>query len=224
MKLYKYLSEDRLDVLTNRRIRFSYPRSVNDPFESSMMLGDYELNLKKPHERHDECRKKMTFLSLSRNSGNLLMWSHYAASHTGFCIEFNRKNNFFSKAQPVIYRRERGVLNGYISIEEQFNFDKTLLQKPIDWAYEEEERIFASDLEREPLVGNNDIFGESINLLEYPVGAIDGVYLGLRSSDILKEKISEELLRISAGKIKLYKAETDSKYYQLRFREVLYKK
>ncbi|MBH0039985.1 DUF2971 domain-containing protein [Pseudoalteromonas sp. SWN166] len=222
MKLYKYLSEERLDVLTNGKIRFSYPRSVNDPFESSMMIGDYELDLKKPHERHDECRKKMTFLSLSRNKGNLLMWSHYAASHTGFCIEFNRKNNFFSKAQPVIYRRERGTLNGYMSEGKLFNLDKTLLQKPIDWAYEEEERIFASDLDFEPMIINNDIFGESINLMEYPIGSIDGVYLGLRSSDKLKERISEKLLKISAGKIKLYKAETDSKYYQLKFQEVLY--
>jgi len=34
MKLYKYLSAERIDVLTNCRIRYTQPGAFNDPFEA----------------------------------------------------------------------------------------------------------------------------------------------------------------------------------------------
>jgi DUF2971 family protein len=39
MRLYKYLSPERLDVLRNERIRFSQPNVFNDPFELSTTVG-----------------------------------------------------------------------------------------------------------------------------------------------------------------------------------------
>ena len=34
---------------------------------------------------------------------NLLMWSHYAENHTGFCLEFDASNEFFSNVRKVDY-------------------------------------------------------------------------------------------------------------------------
>src|SRR5438132_1768417 len=39
MRLYKYLSPERLDVLRNERVRFSQPNVFTDPFELSTTVG-----------------------------------------------------------------------------------------------------------------------------------------------------------------------------------------
>ena len=40
-------------------------------------------------EKLEELHNKIGICSLSRNPLNLLMWAHYASSHTGFVVEFS---------------------------------------------------------------------------------------------------------------------------------------
>jgi len=81
-------------------------------------------------------------LSLSATNRNILLWSHYAAGHTGICLKFRATNNtdFFGYSQPVEYSPnypEIDLLNN--SPDEQVQ--AFLLTKAIDWKYEEEWRI-----------------------------------------------------------------------------------
>lgn len=85
-------------------------------------------------------------LSLSATDSNILLWSHYAASHTGLCLKFLASNNtpFFGLAQKVEYMTnypEVDLLNH--SPDEQVQ--TFLLTKAIDWEYEEEWRIIDHD-------------------------------------------------------------------------------
>ena len=50
--------------------------------------------------------------SLSRIPDNILMWSHYADSHKGFCIQFLETNYepFFGRAQPVKYTEKLPIV------------------------------------------------------------------------------------------------------------------
>ena len=81
-------------------------------------------------------------LSLSATNRNILLWSHYAAGHTGICLKFRATSStdFFGFSQPVKYFQnypEIDLLNN--SPDKQVQ--TFLLTKAIDWKYEEEWRI-----------------------------------------------------------------------------------
>ncbi|MCF7482806.1 DUF2971 domain-containing protein [Vibrio sp. J1-1] len=157
------------------------------------------------------------FVSLSRNNSNILMWSHYAQSHKGFCIGFKR-DTYFNKAEPIRYRRNRSSLNGLPL--EYLSKDNVLkgvsLEKAIDWAYEEEERLFLCDVEKNLLDVGEDEWGLPIQLNTYPLSSVGAVYLGIRSSDKLESQVKASLSRHSI-EIPVYKAKKCIDQYGLEF-------
>lgn len=46
---------------------------------------------------------------LSEVYDSMLMWSHYAQNHTGYCIEYDFEENdmFYRHLYPVIYTKDR---------------------------------------------------------------------------------------------------------------------
>jgi hypothetical protein len=80
-------------------------------------------------------------LSLSATERNILLWSHYAAGHTGLCLKFEATNRtpFFGRALPVSYVSSYPEISVTDSAETQI--DAFLLTKAADWKYEEEYRI-----------------------------------------------------------------------------------
>ncbi|WP_333874178.1 DUF2971 domain-containing protein [Methylobacter sp.] len=84
--------------------------------------------------------------SLSRNPLNLLMWAHYATSHSGFVVEFSIpiKPTSFDDLLclvpfPVQYKKEKPKI---ISPK---SFKEYVLTKGEDWEYEQEERVIDFD-------------------------------------------------------------------------------
>jgi hypothetical protein len=78
---------------------------------------------------------------------NLLMWSHYADSHRGFCIGFRRTSNnaLGRRAQPVEYQLEYPHLSAanFNPVTNPNSVDQLWLVKAEDWAYEKEWRMMA---------------------------------------------------------------------------------
>lgn len=99
---------------------------------------------------------------------NILMWSHYADSHKGFCIEYKvtpkhilRRNNYIRKVSYTKRYPQLSALDfmpcgecdickmsNSITLENQFqcrsigkSFDKLIGSKAKDWMYEKEYRI-----------------------------------------------------------------------------------
>jgi hypothetical protein len=85
-------------------------------------------------------------LSLSATDSNILLWSHYAASHTGLCLKFIATNytEFFGAAQPVEYKDAYPTIDLFGHTPEQ-QIQAFLLTKATDWKYEEEWRIIDHD-------------------------------------------------------------------------------
>ncbi|MFM1693121.1 DUF2971 domain-containing protein [Aeromonas salmonicida] len=92
------------------------------------------------------------FYCVSSNPTSNLMWSHYANSHKGFCIEFKSK---FMPAEKVIYQDEIPKLN-IIDIflsslklikgeEVGIHIWQSLRTKLIEWDYESEYRLKANN-------------------------------------------------------------------------------
>ena len=56
---------------------------------------------------------KLGILCLSERRDDILMWSHYASSHCGVCLEFDTKRMPFEKAGAVNYCEKYPVLNAF---------------------------------------------------------------------------------------------------------------
>jgi hypothetical protein len=148
---------------------------LNDPFEGEYEMDFFNRNLnsttsimsflgikKKSNEVNNEYSDSVkNIFELSKNSGifslttnykNDLMWSHYANSHSGFCIEyeFDKLNTFDIKYkehfsshlncfEKVNYSDKPFNLNKIIIKRE--DIIKFLFHKNIKWKYENEWRI-----------------------------------------------------------------------------------
>ncbi|MCF2860617.1 DUF2971 domain-containing protein [Pseudoalteromonas sp. Cnat2-41] len=214
--LYKYLPPERADVLQAMRIRFTSVVSLNDPFECLLKVGenDYQLSPK-------DAVNSVNFVSLSRNHKNLLMWAHYADCHKGFVVAFHRNHSFFRNSNSVRYRRLRSDLNGAspnsLTLE---NVTKSItLEKAVDWAYEEEERLFLEDVPEDLVSVGIDHWQQPILLNSLPKDSLAAVYLGLRASDELIDRIKRALSE-NGIRIPVYRAKTNLGEFSLTFDEV----
>jgi hypothetical protein len=89
--------------------------------------------------------------SFSARNDSILMWSHYAKDHTGFCIEYavdRWPTDFRRMLYPVTYSTAQFDVTDYLtqSIETPGNFNNLFghmaaTRKSSDWSYEEEWRF-----------------------------------------------------------------------------------
>lgn len=105
----------------------------------------------------------------SEKADNILMWSHYAGHHKGFCLEFKTSSEPFEKIRKVKYSERMPAFDLVPMLCEQ-NFDQVLdlfCTKSLDWKYEREWRA---------------IHKEAGTAYTYPAGALIGVYFGPEAS------------------------------------------
>ena len=142
----------------------------------------------------NEMLDSYAFTCLSPKPDSNLMWSHYAYSHTGFCIEFDPSR---IEAQKVTYSDSIASINlidflkigepsGDILVEK---IRRALFNKLVEWEYEEEYRLFASsDLARIKK-------GQKFELVSYPPDFVKSVIFGYRMDDRAKKYIIEKMPR-----------------------------
>ncbi len=261
MKLYKYLSPERIDVLSSGLIRFTQPALFNDPFEMSPHISaiaseeeidkifdaKHERQVQEQYLKHNRAFRRKNplesfkkgytkevllprikesakgkalahareslsiamsqaigILCLTGKPDNLLMWAHYADSHTGLVIELDVEHPFFKQVfddplspagldedlrkdygylKPMVYNDQRPE----ITISSVKSFDSFLV-KSTDWKYEEEWRMLMPTAKASKVVkeGEVDIF-----LYEVPKSAITKVILGCRASENLLESVKQ---------------------------------
>lgn len=116
---------------------------------------------------------------MTEKKDNILMWAHYADQHTGFCLEFENDNPFFSRVRPVIYRRclPKEDLVKFLMSSSINPLPLYLVTKAEDWAYEKEWRL------AEP--------GTQPGQRKYPPESLMGVIFGCRTDDKNREQIKQ---------------------------------
>ncbi|MEO9959655.1 MAG: DUF2971 domain-containing protein [Alphaproteobacteria bacterium] len=163
----------------------------------------------KSQEFHDSLTaNEDTFLSsigifsLTKVPDNILMWSHYADSHRGFCLKFKDDPDewFIGRAQEVIYAKEFPIVNP-ITDSETDRFDKEILTKAKDWEYEEEWRVV------DPFDGPG--------IKRFPPEILQGVIFGCKMSEASKDLIYE-WCKNRKSKLKFYQAIQKTKTYGLK--------
>lgn len=237
--LFKYVSNQRVkSLICDNKIRFTQFKALNDPFESSVLMQFQEPATNEEYEKLSSTAASMMrdldkpstqgrmatdlysslygILSLSRNVNNMLMWAHYAQSHTGFAIGFDEKHEFFKDSgdndfepalKKVIYSKNRAVQTD----DEELIF----CHKSIDWAYEEEERLFKL-LELGIPTGGFCELNQPVYLFNIPKDAYKAIYVG---ANMPKDK-KEELLSACKShlpNVVVYCADICEEMYELVF-------
>jgi hypothetical protein len=120
--------------------------------------------------------RKAGVICLTLNPSDFLMWSHYAHSHTGFCIGFHATllNDLVSRDcvgyDYVIYTKEPATVNFYKASEEEIGRAIFSHKSPV-WEYEKEYRL---------------IF-ENSGVRKFDTSSIKEVVIGCRASKELRD-------------------------------------
>jgi hypothetical protein len=170
----------------------------------------FQLSIKKNiGQIRQEIFSKIGVCCFTKNNDNLLMWSYYADSHKGICIEFDSKKEPFSKAFKVNYQDEIPKINSDLLFSETYNMEsvnKFLCFKSENWEHEDELRIFHN---------------ESNKSYNYSVDSIKSIYFGLKtnSSDI---EIICSILKSQNQKVKFFKMYKQDNKFGIEPKEFTY--
>lgn len=147
--LFRYRSGNDLDIetLKENKIWLSNMKCVNDKFEGTfeVIYGKEKLNFGFLEEYRkelvnkilDEIISKFYLSCFCESVTKINMWSYYANSSKGFCIEYWR-DDFDTPLFPVIYKDNKIVDVDNIDESEMY---KSIMTKDSDWEKEEEWRI-----------------------------------------------------------------------------------
>lgn len=227
---FRSFSQYSLKDIENETISLAHPREFNDPLDTILV---YWLNeeVKKSYKNEWELRYRLLMKKVSEHikircfiAGNdeygnelgiedinVLMWSHYADSHKGFCVKYVFDSDLFD---PTKYRKRDKLLlvdkikySDTIDINEEPSIKMALLEKSDFWKYENEMRLISYDCS-----GNDK---------EFPIieckGMAKEVYLGAKCSD---ENLRLMEKAIGDKNIPLYKMSVDERRLT-RFKKTL---
>jgi hypothetical protein len=169
-------------------------------------MAENEMTLPEFEKVFDKSLSNYGVLCLSEIKDDILMWSHYGNSHTGFCIEFNNEkiDSIFCEALQVNYEKKFPMFNIYSSSPQE-KFKKLLLTKAIKWKYEKERRI---------------IYPEN-GYKKFPPEIITGVIFGCQMEATERDELIK-ILRKRDLKPVLYEARKKEDQFGLDIFEVNY--
>jgi hypothetical protein len=235
MILYKYCPVDRVSVLRDRRIFFTKPAVLNDPFEETPLPEDdgsvaqgvggvgWFTTLLKEAAARDPGRPftlavdSLVVLSLSSRADSLLMWSHYADWHAGFVIALDTDHpslagGRFRHLAQVRYLHDRPTA----PLERQVITDELMLTKSVEWHYEAEWRMIDScwDACGGPLE-------VSPHSWPFPLdpAAVREVIIGCRSRQELVDDLAEALDTPAYAHVSVRRTAIDLAKYRLNVSE-----
>lgn len=148
-----------------------------------------------------ERRGRTGVYCMTEEKKHILMWSHYAKRHTGFCLEFKTDDLFFQSVHLVRYPPSvkvpcMNLLPNWNRVIERGKAG--LLTKAKEWKYEHEWRII--DLEK------------CAGVRQFPPTVLHGVILGCRISENDKRQIVEWCKERSPRPILYYAREKEMEY------------
>ncbi|ONG37020.1 hypothetical protein BKE30_15505 [Alkanindiges hydrocarboniclasticus] len=151
---------------------------------------------------------KSGIYSLSQTPLSELLWSHYAYSHTGFCVEYDlkiltkyRHQNLtelsiqYNQQSPSIELQDILANSNDLISQKMFGY------KSQAWSYEEEIRIITPEYGR----------------IDYDYRAVNAIYFGLRMDAQDKNLIMESL---KGRSIKYYQMILKHESYQLAYEPI----
>ncbi|NOT77614.1 MAG: DUF2971 domain-containing protein [Bacteriovoracaceae bacterium] len=145
-KVYKYFSLKTNDeifrvknILENQHVYFSKIFEFNDPFEGYSLYPSNSLNTKYDKIQLDFERKKINesygVCCFTSNLNDIRMWTQYADSCKGICIEFDSEFGILKDLKKV----------NYVEAFDKFTNKESLLNKHRNWSHEKELRLISEE-------------------------------------------------------------------------------
>ncbi len=240
---------NRLETVNEKKLWYSAPCKFNDVFDSDFPVdedavfkgivkrvsGVNGLRIGSPMWKQiraqkaqimssfkksmDETRCTTGVVCFSESCDSLLMWSHYANNHQGFCVEYEllRFNTELKYTPvPVIYSDKRVRLST-INLDQTdsfaFNFlVEGLTSKSLEWSYESEWRIIR-DQNACGSAWDKEKHGALLPSIEP-----SAIILGCAVSDELEKRVVD---LCKTRRINVFKMEKDEKEYRLNKKPIL---
>ena len=222
-RLYRYRSiarEKREQVkgeIVERDAFFSSLATFNDPFEARVRINlqwaspqqwqdlgasippdpaalpQWEIDIEKTARDH---AAEQGLFCLSEKNDDVLMWSHYADSHAGLCLEFAHTPEFMGGAAKLRYLKEYPTIN-WLEGDPIQHALLILRSKAQHWEYEQEWRVFRN---------------AGPGMFTYPAGCLTGVILGCEISTDDQREVAA-WIEEAEDKIVLYEASRSRSEY-----------
>ena len=186
------LRKHRLD-LTESDIRHSIETYINSKLWQS---PEFLAKLFQEFRASSEASfSNLGMVCFSKKKNNILMWSHYAGGHRGFCLEFDRtllERECHAPLEDIKYKLPTFSDLMAVTDNEGNEIAKRLsLSKARDWKYESEIRMIV------PLNSGKNVEGLRDNRYkQFPKEALTGVIFGCLMSgedkDTIKSILSSE--------------------------------
>lgn len=152
--------------------------------------------------------KEKGIVCLSSRQNDLLMWSHYADCHKGFCLVFNTaplQANFY--CEKITYRKQYPTFGEFVRSDFDGISRSFLFTKSNHWKYENEYRLMVEPQNRVDKPGER--------LFSFPEGALAGIIFGCKMEDKVKQTLHEIAVR-KWQNLKFYSAIKSSNSYSLK--------
>lgn len=224
--LFKYRSLSSINtykIFVNKKLYFSTPKDFNDPFDCKINAvisdeDDFALSLEKyvPNEDvmpaiengyniNDTIGKVVNrkgICCFSKKKDSILMWSHYADSHRGICLEFDITEDYDFFVFPIIIKYKRNYPTVDVS-ETRGNVGKELLTTKYEgWQYEQEVRIY------------KEAYGE----YGFNPTSLKAIYFGCKVEDSERKNLYEFIRGIECfGHVEFYKGKVSESEYKMDF-------
>jgi len=138
-------------------------------------------------------------ISLSEDCLNILMWSHYAANHSGVCIEFSTDDQPLNVSAAVKYTADRPIFRP-LDLDRSELMQRILLHKADIWRYEKEWRHFR--------------IKEGAGKTTFPPSAITSVIIGAAASAQF-ERSFRDLMALREMQVPIRRVRFDEKTFRL---------
>lgn len=158
-----------------------------------------------------EVRENVRVSCFSSTKDSILMWSHYAENHSGFCIEYDFNSCPLElHLHPVQYSKIRKQISGsFANSNNTANraIYEAMLYKSDVWNYENEWRCIFYKNELNPFPFDVNKYFLDLH------GYMKAIYLGAKTSD---EHISAVCEHYNGTKIKIYQMKMKIDSYELK--------
>lgn len=203
MDSYSHLSEvEKKDIKDSKNPIKTYISILNKKSNVDTENLQKEINsigLKKDIKK---MKNKFRISSFSEVNNSILMWSHYAKNHTGFCIEYETGDDkLLSELFPVVYTDDFFDITDAILTEDIYKpyMLQSVFRKCNVWEYEQEWRIVYETK-------------DNINGYLHKIEEIKAVYMGTKIENSNKKELE---MICKDKKIDLYQMELSDEKFEL---------
>jgi hypothetical protein len=192
-----------------RRLTRTYKPELSRPdrikFAASLMNLPPEKKLTHLRQGLVDTARDMAVCSFAESLDEVLMWSHYAANHTGICLRFGTANSFFRSSLPlqITYSDKRPAYNA-VDPGPPAGLIDLLLTKANFWSYEKEWRLVET---------------KGSGTRSFPPTALEAIYFGCRTTEEHKRAIRVWIVERGMS-LELFQGEAAADTFDLHFKRI----